>query len=117
MYRKVIDLPCLFVFVISLLWGQSVLAAGLYIPEVGTPVSVGTAGVGNPTNTGSADAAWTNPAGMTGLDDDVIDDRSDDLLVYWRGRIFDHVDPAARTVGQVVVVDVPGEVRMLFDEQ
>lgn len=72
MYRKIFELPYFFVFVISLLWGQSVLAAGFYVPEVGTPASVGTAGVGNPTNTGGADAAWTNPAGMLGQDEDSI---------------------------------------------
>lgn len=42
-------------------------AAGFYITEVGTPGSLGTAGVGNPTNDIGADAAWTNPAGMTGI--------------------------------------------------
>ena len=45
-------------------------AAGFYIAEVGTPTSLGTGGVANPTNTYHADAAWTNPAGMTGLDQD-----------------------------------------------
>jgi long-chain fatty acid transport protein len=47
---------------------QSALAAGFYISEVGTPLSLGTAGVANPTNTIGADSSWTNPAGMTGLD-------------------------------------------------
>ena len=41
--------------------------AGFYLAEVGTPGSLGTAGVANPTNTVGADSAWTNPAGMTGL--------------------------------------------------
>lgn len=45
-------------------------AAAFYIPEVGTPVSVGTAGVGSTVNTVTADAAWTNPAGMTGIKTD-----------------------------------------------
>jgi long-chain fatty acid transport protein len=43
-------------------------AAGFYSPSVGTPGSLGTAGVANPTNTRGADASWTNPAGMTGID-------------------------------------------------
>ena len=47
-------------------------AAGFYFPEVGTPSSLGTGGVANVTNTYGADAAWTNPAGMTGLDEDRI---------------------------------------------
>lgn len=46
----------------------SVLGAGFYLSEVGTPGSLGTGGVANPTNTVGADAAWTNPAGMTGID-------------------------------------------------
>ena len=47
---------------------QSALAAGFYISEVGTPLSLGTAGAANPTNTVTADSSWSNPAGMTGLD-------------------------------------------------
>ena len=54
-------------FAVTMLATQSALAAGFYITEVGTPVSLGTAGVANPTNTSSADSSWTNPAGMTGL--------------------------------------------------
>jgi len=48
------------------------MAAGSYISEVGTPGSLGTAGAANPTNTFGADSAWTNPAGMTGLDEETI---------------------------------------------
>ena len=48
----------------------SAQAAGFYISEVGTPGSLGTAGVANPVNTVSADSSWTNPAGMTGLEQD-----------------------------------------------
>lgn len=51
---------------------QTALAAGFYLTEVGTPGSLGTAGTANPTNTAGADSAWTNPAGMTGLDKDQI---------------------------------------------
>ena len=43
--------------------------AGFYIQEVGTPRSLGTAGVANATSTG-ADAAWSNPAGMAFIDRD-----------------------------------------------
>lgn len=42
--------------------------AGFYISEVGTPGSLGTAGVANPVNNQGADSSWANPAGMTGLD-------------------------------------------------
>jgi long-chain fatty acid transport protein len=51
---------------------QPATGAGFYIPEVGSPASLGTGGVANPTNTFGADAAWTNPAGMTGLQRDQI---------------------------------------------
>ena len=47
---------------------HAAFGAGFYSPSVGTPGSLGTAGVANPTNTRFADAAWTNPAGMTGID-------------------------------------------------
>ena len=46
---------------------QPIGAAGFYISEIGTPGSLGTAGVANPVNRITADASWTNPAGMTGL--------------------------------------------------
>ena len=45
---------------------QAAGAAGFYISEVGTPGSLGTAGVANPTNTFAADSAWANLAGMQG---------------------------------------------------
>ena len=54
-----------------LLLANNVLhAAGFYLSEVGTPGGLGTAGTANTTNTVSADAAWSNPAGMTGLKKD-----------------------------------------------
>lgn len=53
-----------------LLAAQTVSAAGFYLSEQGTPGSMGTAGVANVTNTFTADAAWTNPAGMTGITED-----------------------------------------------
>jgi len=54
--------------VVGLLATQSVFAAGFYVSEIGTPLSLGTAGAANPTNIYSADSSWTNPAGMTGMD-------------------------------------------------
>jgi len=56
------------IFVSLLLISNSIFAAGFYISEIGTPGSLGTAGVANPVNNQGADTAWTNPAGMTGLD-------------------------------------------------
>ena len=57
---------------VLLLTSTSLFAGGLYLPELGTPISVGTAGVGNVTNDVIADAAITNPAGMTGIKSDVV---------------------------------------------
>jgi len=54
------------------LCAQPAFAGGFYVTEVGTPGSLGTAGVANPTNNFGPDSAWTNPAGMTGLDQDAI---------------------------------------------
>lgn len=59
-------------FAVVMLATRSALAAGFYISEVGTPLSLGTAGVANPTNNISADSSWSNPAGMTGLDQSEI---------------------------------------------
>ncbi len=56
----------------TLLLSETLSAAGFYITEIGTPGSLGTAGVANPTNTYGADSSWTNPAGMTGLQHDTI---------------------------------------------
>ena len=72
MLRKISKLLQLLAAAIALLWGQSVLAAGFYLSEFGTPSSVGTAGVGSSANTSGADAAWTNPAGMTGQNEDSL---------------------------------------------
>ncbi len=47
-------------------------AGGIYLSEMGTPFSVGTAGVANVTNTDGADSVYTNPAGMTGIDSDKV---------------------------------------------
>ncbi len=59
--------------VFALLLGmQGAHAAGFYLSEFGTPASTGTAGVANPTNNFTADAAWSNPAGMTGLSEDSL---------------------------------------------
>lgn len=43
-------------------------SAGLYLTEVGTPGSLGTAGVANSTSRLGPDTAWTNPAGMFGVE-------------------------------------------------
>lgn len=47
-------------------------AAGFYISEVGTPLSLGTAGSANVTNTFGPDATWTNPAGLVHIEDGVM---------------------------------------------
>ena len=57
--------------VILLATGKS-MAAGFYLTQVGTPMSIGTVGVTNTVNTWGADAAWTQPAGMVDLEDDSV---------------------------------------------
>ena len=56
-----------FLVVILMLFNQRSFAGGFYLPEVGSPGSVGTAGVANVVNNFGTDSALTNPAGMTGL--------------------------------------------------
>ena len=56
--------------VMQLFSASTIFAGGLYLSEIGTPVSLGTAGVGNVVNNVSADSAFTNPAGMTGVRQD-----------------------------------------------
>ena len=53
-------------------FAPAVRAGAFYLSELGTPGSLGTAGVANTTNTFGADSAFTNPAGMTGVDGDVV---------------------------------------------
>jgi len=57
-------------FTLVLLATSQIQAAGFYLQELGTPHSLGTAGVANPTNIEGADASWSNPAGMAFLQQD-----------------------------------------------
>jgi long-chain fatty acid transport protein len=61
-----------FLIVILGLFNQRIYAGGFYLPEVGSPGSVGTAGVANVVNNFGTDSALTNPAGMTGLKRDQV---------------------------------------------
>lgn len=72
MTRKHLCYPLALFFLFLGLGAHQCLAAGFYLSEVGTPGSLGTAGVANPVNTFTADSAWTNPAGMTGMQEDQI---------------------------------------------
>jgi len=51
---------------------SQVFAGGFYLSEFGTPASLGTGGAGNTTNNIGADSSFTNPAGMTGIQQDEI---------------------------------------------
>ena len=51
---------------------NTAMAAGFYLSSIGTPISVGSAGVGNVVNNVGPDAAWSNPAGLTGIKRPVI---------------------------------------------
>ena len=48
------------------------MAAGFYLTQVGTPMSIGSVGVTNTVNTWGADSAWSQPAGMVNLEEDSI---------------------------------------------
>ena len=67
--RRVISLS---LAVLLFQFGQCAFAGGLYISEIGSPASVGTAGVANVVNNEEASSAFTNPAGMTGLKEDAM---------------------------------------------
>jgi hypothetical protein len=71
------------VFLITIFLGlsQNSYGGGFYLPEVGSPGSVGTAGVANVVNNFGTDSALTNPAGMTGL-------KRDQVLVFLRKSLF-----------------------------
>ena len=56
-----------FITMAVLTFSDASLAAGFYLAEVGSPGSLGTAGVANVTNNHGVDASWTNPAGLTGI--------------------------------------------------
>ena len=62
----------LFIALSCLMVTPTVQSAAFYISEIGTPGSLGTAGVANTTNVFGADAAFTNPAGMTGMEQDSV---------------------------------------------
>ena len=61
---------CLAVFATNLLFSHNTLAGALYLTQIATPGSVGLAGVGNVVNNMGPDSAFTNPAGMTGIQAD-----------------------------------------------
>ena len=61
-------------FVIALLVPTmgSLHAAGFYLTQIGTPLSIGTVGVVNSVNSWGADSAWAQPAGMVNLQEDTV---------------------------------------------
>ncbi len=58
--------------VISSLFTHHAFAGGLYLSQLVSPGSLGTAGVANAVNNVGTDSAYTNPAGMTGVRGDTI---------------------------------------------
>ncbi|QQO52477.1 MAG: hypothetical protein N838_02875 [Thiohalocapsa sp. PB-PSB1] len=68
MINRMLEVRSVCALVALLAATNAAYGAGFYSPSVGSPGSLGTAGVANPTNTRGADASWTNPAGMTGID-------------------------------------------------
>ena len=55
----------------SLISAQA-FAAGFYLVQMGTPLSIGTVGVANTVNNWGADSAWAQPAGMVDLEEDTV---------------------------------------------
>jgi long-chain fatty acid transport protein len=72
MTAKLAFVRTLFIALSCLMVTPTVQPAAFYISEIGTPGSLGTAGVANTTNVFGADAAFTNPAGMTGMEQDSV---------------------------------------------
>ena len=60
-------IPLIFIFQFT-----GLHAAGFYLQELGTPSSIGTAGTARTTNNYGPEAAFGNPAGMTGLTKDTL---------------------------------------------
>lgn len=55
-----------------LLASGETMAAGFYLTQVGTPMSIGSVGVTNTVNTWGADSAWSQPAGMVNMKEDSL---------------------------------------------
>ena len=56
------------------------MAAGFYLTQLGTPLSIGTVGVVNSVNSWGADSAWAQPAGMVNLRQDTVHTSGASLL-------------------------------------
>lgn len=61
-----------FLAAVVMLAAEPSMAAGFYLTQIGTPMSIGTVGVTNAVNTWGADAAWSQPAGMVNLKEDNV---------------------------------------------
>ena len=61
-----------FLAAVVMLAAEPSMAAGFYLTQVGTPMSIGTVGVTNAVNTWGPDAAWSQPAGMVNLKEDNV---------------------------------------------
>ena len=70
-----------FLAVVLMLGAEQSMAAGFYLTQVGTPMSIGTVGVTNAANTWGPDAAWSQPAGMVNLKEDNVGITGLSLLV------------------------------------
>jgi len=56
----------------AMLVAEQSMAAGFYLTQAGTPLSIGTVGVANTVNNYGADSAWAQPAGMVDLKEDTV---------------------------------------------
>ena len=57
---------------VVMLAAEQSMAAGFYLTQIGTPMSIGTVGVTNTVNTWGPDSAWAQPAGMVNLKEDRV---------------------------------------------
>jgi long-chain fatty acid transport protein len=69
---KIVDKSSALLAVAALLATGQSMAAGFYLTQLGTPMSIGSVGVTNTVNTWGADAAWSQPAGMVNLEEDIV---------------------------------------------
>ena len=95
------------------------MAAGFYLTQVGTPMSIGSVGVTNAVNTWGADAAWTQPAGMVNQEDNIVSVTGLSLLLpknEFDSSVADAGGSDGGNAGDVVVIPSQFVVKKLSDQ-
>ena len=94
------------------------MAAGFYLTQIGTPLSIGTVGVTNTANTWGADAAWAQPAGMVYLEQDTVSVTGLTLLVpqmKFDSSVADAGGSDGNNAGEIAPIPSQFVVRRLSD--